>query len=46
MGLFGKKKREKSGRRTPGDDEKACPNCGTLIHTDAAMCYACGAISK
>ena len=25
-----------------GDDEVACPSCGTMISGDAVMCYACG----
>ena len=25
-----------------GDEEIACPSCGTMISSDAVMCYACG----
>ena len=25
-----------------GEEEIACPSCGTMISSDAVMCYACG----
>ncbi|MCK5038852.1 MAG: zinc ribbon domain-containing protein [Thermoplasmata archaeon] len=45
MGFFNRKKKEKP-KKIPGEDEVACPNCGTLIHKDARMCYACGTMTK
>jgi DNA-directed RNA polymerase subunit RPC12/RpoP len=25
-----------------GEEEMACPNCGTMISKEASVCYACG----
>ena len=33
---------EESKPAEGGDEEIPCPSCGTMISSDAVMCYACG----
>jgi hypothetical protein len=40
-GFWNRKPKDEKAKAPP-DDEMACPDCGTIVNKNAAMCYACG----